>query len=251
MGACPPPAAAAQDASRNSSLVATRSCARLRARSGSSTSTCVRSGSRSTSSSISSVSTGARDSMPSTACPSASFSKISASSGCSSPRALARIRTSSVSSSSRHGGAHSRVAAARVRWSATANDLISSTSSPQNSTRSGCSSVGGKTSTMPPRTANSPRFSTRSTRVYAAPASRRTTSSRSAWSPTDSSTGTRSARPRTCGCSTERTGATTTRTGPLEGSVPGCRRRRRTASRRPTVSLRGESRSCGNVSQAG
>ena len=50
------------------------------------------------------------------------------------------------------------------------SERISSTSSPQNSTRSGCSSVGGKTSTMPPRTANSPRFSTRSTREYAAPA---------------------------------------------------------------------------------
>jgi len=35
--------------------------------------------------------------------------------------------------------------------------------------RSGWSSVGGKTSTMPPRTANSPRRSTRSTRAYAAP----------------------------------------------------------------------------------
>ncbi len=57
-------------------------------------------------------------------------------------------------------------------------------SSPKNSTRSGCSSVGGNTSTMPPRTANSPRFSTRSTREYAASDSRRTTSSRSALSPT-------------------------------------------------------------------
>ena len=46
-------------------------------------------------------------------------------------------------------------------------------------------------------------------------------------------------------------GATTTRSGPLEASVPGWRRRRRTASRRPTVSLRGLSRSCGSVSQLG
>ena len=37
--------------------------------------------------------------------------------------------------------------------------------SPQNSTRTGCSAVGGKTSTMPPRTANSPRAVTISTRV--------------------------------------------------------------------------------------
>ena len=40
--------------------------------------------------------------------------------------------------------------------------------SPKKSTRTGCSSVGGKTSTMPPRTANSPRRSTMSTRTYAA-----------------------------------------------------------------------------------
>ena len=51
------------------------------------------------------------------------------------------------------------------RWSATLNQRTSSTVSPQNSTRSGCSSVGGNTSRMPPRTANSPRRSTRSTRV--------------------------------------------------------------------------------------
>ena len=56
IGAVPPPAAAAQLAPRNSSLVATRSWARLRARSGSSTSTWVSAGSRSTSSSISSTS---------------------------------------------------------------------------------------------------------------------------------------------------------------------------------------------------
>ena len=128
---------------------------------------------------------------------------------------------------------------------------ISSISSPKNSTRSGCSSVGGKTSTMPPRTANSPRFSTRSTREYAAPTSRRTTSSSSTSWPGTSSTGSRSARPLTCGWSTERTGATTTLSGPLLASVPGCLIRRSTASRRPTVSLRGLSRSCGSVSQAG
>ena len=87
-------------------------------------------------------------------------------------------------------------------------------SSPQNSTRSGCSSVGGNTSRMPPRTANSPRFSTRSTRAYAMSASRRTTSSRSAVPPVRSSTGSRSPSPRSCGWSTDRTGATTTRTGP-------------------------------------
>ena len=67
---------------RNSSLVATRSWARLRARSGSSTSTWVSSGIRSTSSSISSTSTGASDSMPSTAMPAAILSVSSSSCGC-------------------------------------------------------------------------------------------------------------------------------------------------------------------------
>ena len=51
------------------------------------------------------------------------------------------------------------------RWSATENIRISDTSSPQNSTRTGCSAVGGKRSRMPPRTANSPRLPTMSTRV--------------------------------------------------------------------------------------
>ena len=49
-----------------------------------------------------------------------------------------------------------------------------------------------------------------------------------------------------------RTGATTTWTGPWPASsASGWASRRSTASRRPTVSLRGLSRSCGSVSQAG
>ena len=57
--------------------------------------------------------------------------------------------------------------------------------------------------------------------------------------------------PCTWGWSTERTGATTTFSGPFDASVPGWHSRRSTASRRPTVSLRGLSRSCGSVSQLG
>ena len=121
-------------------------------------------GSRSTNDSMSSVRTGVSDSMPSTAWPSAILVKISARRGCSTASSAALARTSSVSSSSRHGGAQTWVTSSRVRWSATAKRRISSTSSPKNSIRSGCSSVGGKTSMMPPRTANSPRRSTRSTR---------------------------------------------------------------------------------------
>ena len=103
-------------------------------------------------------------------CPRRSCRSARPAAGAPAPSSAARRRTSSVSSSSRHGGAHSRSTVSRVRWSATAKERISSTSSPQNSTRSGCSSVGGKTSTIPPRTANSPRRSTRSTREYAASA---------------------------------------------------------------------------------
>ena len=81
----------------------------------------------------------------------------------------ARARTSSVRSTSRHGGAQSRSATpgapSMLRWSATLNHRIDSTVSPKSSIRSGCSSVGGKTSRMPPRTANSPRRSTRSVRT--------------------------------------------------------------------------------------
>ena len=88
-------------------------------------------------------SAGASDSMPSTGMPSASLSSISASSGCSPASSAARSRTSGVSSSSRHGGAHSRSTWSMVRWSATAKVRISSTSSPQNSTR-GRVLVGGR-----------------------------------------------------------------------------------------------------------
>ena len=67
-----------------------------------------------------------------------------------------------------------------------------------------------------------------------------------------SSTGTRSPRPATCGWSTLRIGATTTSSGPDTGSsASGWVNRRSTASRRPTVSDRGLSRSCGSVSHAG
>lgn len=70
--------------------------------------------------------------------------------------------------------------------------------------------------------------------------------------PVRRATGSRSPRPLTCGWSTERTGATTTETGPVSGSSGrGWARRRSTARRRPTVSLRGLSRSCGRVSQDG
>lgn len=119
IGASPPPAVAAQDAWRNSWLVATRSAALVRTRSGSQTSAIAPSGSTSSSSSMSSTRTGARDSMPSTAIPSAILLRSSPSSGWASASAAARSRTSSVSSSSRQGGAHSPCSAiSSDRWSA-------------------------------------------------------------------------------------------------------------------------------------
>ena len=185
--------------------------------------------------------------------PWASFSRRSTAPGRTSARAAARARTASVRSSSRHGGAHRPCSAtSRERWSATLNQRISSTVSPQNSSRSGCSSVGGKTSRMPPRTANSPRRSTRSVRAYAAAARRSTTSSSGTSSPCWRATGRSSPSPVAIGWRTARTGATTTESGPwLASPASGWARRRSTDRRCPTVSLRGLSRSCGRVSHDG
>src|SRR5690625_4827479 len=99
----------------------------------------------------------------------------------------------------------------------------------------------------PPRTANSPRRVTMSTRVYAASTRRCTKSAISIRMPIRAVTGSNSARPVGMGCRSERTGMMSTRTG----TSPGWARRRRVARRRATVSGRGESRSCGRVSQAG
>ena len=113
--------------------------------------------------------------MPSTAMPSASLASMSVTlpvmagsdPECRAASAAARSRTSSVSSSSRQATAMtvSTSISGMERWSATENIRISLTSSPQNSMRTGCSAVGGKTSRIPPRTANSPRRPTMSTRV--------------------------------------------------------------------------------------
>ncbi len=95
---------------------------------------------------------------------------------------------------------------------------------------------------MPPRTANFRRASRRvrrgRTRPRRAPRPSRS-DRRSARCAARRAPGRRA--PCTCGCSTERTGATTTDTGPVSGSsVLGWARRRSTARRRPTVSERGE-----------
>ncbi len=166
IGTCAPAAALTHEASRNSWLVRTRSAARVLIRSGSQATTSAPGGSESSSSSIRSASSGANASMPSTVMPSAILLSTSPRPGYSEASCLARCRTAGVSSSSRHGGAQTESAdVPSDRWSAARNGLISSISEPKNSTRSGCSSVGGNTSRMPPRTAISPRLVTRSTRA--------------------------------------------------------------------------------------
>ena len=210
-----------------------------------------------TSGSMPSASTGASDSMPSTATPAAMRSSMSAAAGVVAASAAARARTAGVSRTSRHGGACSTGAGCPSstgceRWSATANGRISSTSSSKNSRRSAVSAVGGKMSMMPPRTAYSPRRDTMSTREYASPDSVSASWVRSIRSPARSTTGSSSPRPLTSGWRAARTGAMTTRSGVSPVSVAsGWARRWRTVSRSPTVSDRGESRSCGNVSQEG
>ena len=104
--------------------------------------------------------------MPSTVIPSAILPRMSETAGCWSASSFARARTDGVSSISRQGGAHRPCSAAPAeRWSATLNTRTSSTVSPKNSIRSGCSSVGGNTSSRPPLTASSPRLLTISTRA--------------------------------------------------------------------------------------
>ncbi len=110
---------------------------------------------------------GVRDSMPSTEMPCASLSVISRSWGCSSPSASARRRTSSVSSSSRHGGAHNRRpcpgCAGRPPRRSGSRRLVTEELHPQRVLLGGWEDVDDA---APDR--ELPRFSTRSTLEYAA-----------------------------------------------------------------------------------
>ena len=103
--------------------------------------------------------------MPSTGTPSAILSSMSAAPGMTPVSLRARSRTASVRMISRQAVAVTPPTSSMVRWSATAKVETDSISSPKKSTRTGRARVGGKTSRMPPRTANSPRFSTMSTLV--------------------------------------------------------------------------------------
>ena len=165
MGETFPAVALLQEASRNSALVETNSCARVSKRSGSAS--MITDFLSITSISISSLGTktGIKLSIPSAAIPAAIFSNISDNSGCALTMLAAFAATASVIKSSRQAVAKIRsTAIPRERWSAIEKVRISSTVSPQNSTRNGCSNAGGNRSTIPPRTANWPRRSTKSTR---------------------------------------------------------------------------------------
>ena len=113
-------------------------------------------------------------------------------------RAAARPRRSRIAAAPpagrRNSDAGSRTAlwiAVVVRWSVGSNERNESISSPKNSIRIGSAIDGGKTSTIPPRRADSPRPATSLTGTY--PRSNSSRSSASWWSrdPTRSSRGAR------------------------------------------------------------
>ena len=150
--------------------------------------------------SISSTNAGSNDSMPSTGMALAMDSSMSSAFGMEPIRDFARTRTFSVSCSSRHGVAQTiGMSLPYVRWSDAWNSLMVSISSPKNSIRTGCGNVGGNTSIMPPRTANSPRSITKSTRVYAFSTSRCDASSSANSSPWENTSGSTSPKPATTG----------------------------------------------------
>ena len=252
IGACPASAAVDQDAARNSSAVRTRSAARLRTRSGSQTSTWVPRATRSVSSCIvrPPMSAGISDSMPSTAMPSASLPRISISSG-----VLDRQRGGA--------GAHLAVTAAARGTAAPTAARAARRASAGRRRRSSAARRPRRPRT--PRGPGAARWAGRRraghrgrrTRRASRPAPRGCRRRRRARGrrrrgrprrPASARPGRGRPGPGASGCSTLRTGATSTSIVPFS---PGWVRSRSTASRRPTVSARGLSRSCGSVSQAG
>ena len=144
----------------NEASSSSRSAARSRIRLGSSSSSCASAPSRSGRTCSAWVSHGSQDSMPSNTRPPASFSHCSRPQGSAPTRRAARSRTSSVGTSSLQPKTSAWSRSEVERWSLGSKLVSRSTSSPHRSTRTGASAVEGKTSTMPPRTASSPRCST-------------------------------------------------------------------------------------------
>ena len=184
--------------------------------------------------------------MPSTAMPAAILSVSSSSCGCAWPSSAARRRTSSVSSSSRHGGAQSRCdrlerALVGDRERADLLDVVAPELHPQRVLLGGREDVddaaadGELAAPLDHVDAGVRRVGQAAHDLLERPGVARGQLDR-----LDVGEARRPAAGAGCG-----SGATTTLSGPLAASVPGWRSRRRTASRRPTVSLRGLSRSCG------
>ena len=233
------------------------SAARSRRRRGSTSTTRERSSNRSVKRRSLALSHGSHDSMPSNSSPSAILAKCSRANGASWERIRARSRTSSVSTSSRQPKSSTCSRSATERWLATSKAVSRSTSSPNRSMRIGWLAVEPKTSTIPPRTASSPRASTWYSRRYPACTRRATRSSGSSSAPRRTTTGSMSSTLEPSLCNSARIGATTTRgagAGPGLGADPPAapwRRRHIVRSLRPIVSVAGDTRSKGSVSHAG
>ena len=180
---------------------------------------------------MSSTRAGASDSIPSTAWPSAILSSISRSSGwrSASSRALAPDLVGQQQLAARRRpqplGAAPTTAGRRSRTTGSPRPRRPRTRPGPGAPRS---AGRRRRCRRGPRTRHAARPGRPGGRRL--PASRRTTSSSSTSSPLCSATGSRSARPLTCGCSTERTGATMTRTRaslgrPHRGGPAGAARR--------------------------
>ena len=103
---------------------------------------------------------GSHDSMPSNCSPRSRRSHTDDPQGRRVTSDAAAAWISEVTTSSRQPKRATAATSCSERWSLTANTVSRSTSSPHRSMRTGTSAVEGNTSTIPPRTANSPRCST-------------------------------------------------------------------------------------------
>ena len=210
-------------------------------------------GSRSTSISISSTSAGRQRLHPLDGHPLGELvGDLGAAAGAAWPSSAARRRTSSVSSSSRHGGAHSRSTGSRVRWSATEKraDLVDLVAEELHAQRvllgrredvDDAAADGELAALLDQvdagvRRTGEPAYDVLELDLLA----RRQLDRLEVGQTLDLRLEHRADR-RDHDLERARCSA----------SVPGCLIRRSTARRRPTVSLRGLSRSCGSVSQAG
>ena len=184
------------------------SIARSRSRRGSSRTTVSSAPSESVTSSSSLATKPSHPSMPSKFAPSASRPSADDVHGCAVARSRAARRISSVATSSRQPKSQASSTARLDRWSATSKVLRRSTSAPKRSMRTGCDEVDPQTSTMPPRTATSPRCSTCGSRRYPIATSEDTSSSMLMRSPARTTTG--SVGSGVSRWSSDLTGATTT-----------------------------------------